>query len=61
MHVADHTLRRGDRAGECVLQRMPGFIFGNGRVFCNRLAVAAILRIGQRMARFAIIGVDYMT
>ena len=72
MHVAAHALRGGNGAAEHMLQRVPAFLglrlrtmsrrhlAGDGRVDGDALPVAAILGIGQGMARLAVVGIDHM-
>ena len=58
VHVAHHALRRRNGARERVLQRMAGFIFGNGRVGRLRHARVAKGRVGSAVLGIAIVGVD---
>ena len=60
MHVAAHALAGRDRAGEGVLERMPGLVLGDGRVDGLRHAAVPELGVLGRVPRITVIGVDHV-
>src|SRR5476651_800137 len=61
MHVAVHALRRGNGAGEPMLDRMAGLVLVDGGVRRLAFAVAAERGIDRTFARLAAVGVNHMT
>ena len=58
VHVAHHALRRGDGAGEFMLERMPRLIFRDGRVDALRFSFVTEFGVGARAGRVAVVGVN---
>ena len=60
VHVANHALRRRNRARELVLQRVTGAVLRDSRVRSDRFAFVAVFRVDPGAQRIAVVGVDHV-
>ena len=61
VHVTNHALRRRNRAGELMFDRMARFIFRNVRIGCLRTAHVAGAAVERGVPCIAVIGIDDVT